>query len=117
MLSPNPLLGRLRRDAIDWEPQWTVVTEPPTLAERWAIRTMIRDRQVGTGGMFIGSLFLLSIGVDAWMDGETWLLAADGALFLLALLATWDRYAFGQLLHRYDSELRGRPAPRPARDS
>jgi len=116
MISSNPLFGRLRRDAIDWEPQWTVVTEPPTFAERWAVRTMIRGRQVGTGGMLIGSLFFLWNAVDAWMDGETWLLAANAALFLLALLATWDRYAFGQLLHRYDSELRGRPAPRLARN-
>ena len=52
---------------------------------------MIRGRQVGTNGIFIGSLFFLWNGVNAWMDGKTWLLAADVALFLLALLATWDR--------------------------
>jgi hypothetical protein len=114
MDSSNPLLGRLRRDSIDWEPQWTVVTHPPTFAERWAVRAMIRDRQrhVGTGTMLIALLFFLRNCVDAWRVGSGWLLAANVAVCLLVVVAAWDRYAFGQLLHRYDSELRGRPAPR-----
>jgi hypothetical protein len=89
----------------EWVPTWTVITTPPSFSERWAARVWSRRRQGSSAGI-LWLAYNVMAGMRHWKDGETGWLIADVVLFVLLASLTWERYAFGQLLERYDAELR-----------
>jgi len=89
----------------EWEPRWTVITTSPSFAERWAVRAMSHRRQHISASL-VWLVYNVLAGMRHWSDGETGWLIADIVLFVLVAASSWERYAFGQLLERYDAELR-----------
>jgi hypothetical protein len=90
----------------DWVPRWTVITTPPGVAERWAMRAMSQGRQGGVTILALCVVYTVFAAVGHWRDGETSWLVSDVVLIALISTSAWHRYAFGLLLERYDAELR-----------
>ena len=91
---------------IEWKPTWTVITSPPNLAERWALRSINHRRQGGVALLVLFAVYFGMAAVRAWSHGEIGSVFAHSALLVLMAVAAWDRYAFGLLVERYDAELR-----------
>jgi hypothetical protein len=96
----------------EWKPRWTVITSPPGMAERWAVRSMNSRRQGGVALLLLGLVYFGMAAMRAWSNGDNGSLFTDSMLCVLMAVAAWDRYAFGLLVERYDAELRDLQTPR-----
>ena len=88
------------------EPVWTVITTPPGFGERWAGRAMAAEPRGTVLLLLVWLAFLIVDVVLAWNTGNRGWLFPRIILFAVIAAGTWERYAFGQLLARYDAELR-----------
>lgn len=89
--------------------EWTVMTTPPTVAERWARRTL----HGGPEGVvppkmwphFWASAFLVASGFGAFLRAEWVWLTVCGMTLMSAVLMSWQRSGFRLLIERYEAEL------------
>lgn len=89
------------------EPQWTVITSPPSLAERYARRTLrVRNWQLWPwydAGILV---YFMSRTIGAVRHDQNELAFVYALVALLAFSFGWQRKGFGELFERYDAELR-----------
>ena len=93
------------------EPRWTVITTPPGFAERWAMGAKSSGQKASVALLLLLLAFLVTDIAQVRDNGHIARLFPDVILLALFAGSTWERYAFGQLLERYDAELKRLQSP------
>jgi len=89
--------------------EWTVVTTPPSAAERWASRVLRGRREGGVPPRMWPSLWPIAYfalnAFNSWHRQEWLWVTVDVTSIIAFALLSWQRYGFRLLLERYDAEL------------